>query len=103
MKYGNNIILFAGLLLEVVSPYTEQFVVSVYETNLKFLLEEISPRLDNNEPNIDDDAMPWSQKYKEYENKKTRNHMDEMIPESNLPLVGLAFKIKSLAGVSPVG
>jgi len=72
-------------------------------TYLKYLLEKISPRLDNNDPDIDDDAMPWSQKYKEYENKKTRNHMDEMIPESNLPSVGLAFKIKSLAGVSPLG
>ena len=72
-------------------------------TYLKYLLEEINPRLDDNDPNLDDDTMPWSLKYKEYECRMKGNHMDEMMPESNLPPAGLAFKIKSLEGVSPYG
>ena len=69
-------------------------------TYLKYLLEEIKPRLEDNDSTVDDDMTPWSQKYKEYE-KSDKAHADERVPESNLPPEGIAFKIKSLAGVSP--
>lgn len=72
-------------------------------TYLKYLLEEIHPKLEENAPALDDAMMPWSQKYKEYEYRKRGSHMDERIPESNLPPAGLAFRIKSLKEVSPFG
>lgn len=70
---------------------------------LKYLLEEISPRLNGYDPDVDDDMMPWSQKYKEYEQRKKECHEDEMVPQSNLPPANLSFKIKSMAGVKPSG
>jgi len=72
-------------------------------TYLKYLLEEINPRLEMQDPTLDDKMMPWSQEYKVYESRMKGVRMDEMIPESNQPPVGLAFKPKSLTGVSPGG
>lgn len=68
---------------------------------LKYLLEEVSPRLGGRDPGLDDDMMPWSQRYREYERGAARDHADGMVPGSNLPPAGLAFRIKSIAGVSP--
>ena len=71
-------------------------------TYLKYLFEEINPRLSDS--HFDDGVMmPWSQQYKEYESRMRGCNIDGETPASNLPPSGIQFKIKSFADVSTIG